>query len=135
MCKVIALRHETDPIVGVRKTMKNDMLCVPSKVLDWDKAVDIIVGKDISNAHVGLAEDFFHTQGQATRDYVPVPVGHNMTFGVCLASKWATPCVYDEMNDIAYECYYEIPSDEKVVDLMKVWWPEESLKKYKEMRE
>ena len=59
----------------------------------------------------------------------PLKYGINVPYGYCLASRWATPCLYDEDEDIAYECYYEV-YDFDWDKHAKAWWPDETMVRY-----
>lgn len=134
MYKTIPIEMEADPLVGARKSQKNSMLGVRAKTLDWDKVVDILIDKDIYSAYVGLAEDFFHTKGHLIDDYEPITEGYNSTYGICMSSMWATPCVYDDVRGVAYECYRELDDDESASESMSYWWYGDSLEKYEQRR-
>ena len=113
---------------------KNVMLGIKPRTLDWDKVVDILIDEDIYSAYVGLAEDFHHTQGHLLHDYEPMLEPGNQTFGTHLTSMWATPCVYDDVRNVAYECHRELKDDEDVIKTAKSWWDGQSLNEYKRRR-
>lgn len=135
MYKTIPITAEADPLVGAKRSQKNAMLNKRAKTLDWDKLVDILIDKDIYSAYVGLAEDFYHTKGHLIHDYEPIEEGYNSTYGICMSSMWATPCVYDDVRNVAYECYRELRDDETTNESMSYWWYGDSLQRYKKHME
>ena len=42
MYKTIGLKHETPVYIGAQRCKDNKLKCIPGKMFDWDKAVDII---------------------------------------------------------------------------------------------
>ena len=51
-----------------------------------------------------------------------------------MSSMWATPCVYDDVRGVAYECYRELDDDESASESMSYWWYGDSLEKYEQRR-
>ena len=127
--KTIQLNEKTNPLDGAFLSEKNNLLNKPFKVLDWEQMVDLCIEYDILNAFVGLAEDWIATCAMAIEYGVPYDYGINIPYGYCLASRWATPCLYDDDNTIAYECYYETYNfnwDKHA----KGWWPNDTKERY-----
>ena len=93
---------------------------------DWDKAVDIIQKKKLNSAVAALAEDYKWSAarildgGQVTE----MPWMH------FFASQRATPCLYDEIHDIAYECWIPLkPGEDFLTAATEEWWPESAKRK------
>lgn len=102
-----------------------DKWAVPIK-FDWDKAVDIIKKKKLYNAVAALAEDYMWTSARILNDgqVTEMPWMH------FFASKWATPCLYDEINNIAYECWTELKPEEDLLTVAtEEWWPDSAKQK------
>lgn len=127
MVKIISL--ENNYFDNITKIEKSILLRSSFKILDWEQAVNLCIEYDIYNAYVGLAEDWNATCAQMIKNGEPCPYGINIPYGYCLASQWATPCLYDEDIDIAYECYYK----QNKIDWdthAKGWWPDETIMRY-----
>lgn len=129
MDKIIQLTYEANPFEGELQNMISAYNDKPFKVLYWEQVVDLCIEHDIINASVGLAEDWMPTCS-ALLDYgIPYDYGVNVPYGYCLASRWATPCLYDEDAEIAYECYYETYNFDWDKHA-KAWWPNDTKERY-----
>ena len=98
---------------------------VPLK-FDWDKAVEIIQKKKLHNAIAALAEDYKWSAARILDggEVTEMPWMH------FLASEWATPCLYDEIHDIAYECWTPLkPGEDFLTAATEEWWPESAKRK------
>lgn len=129
MVKTISLIMHSNPLDSVMHSRKNALLKLPFKILNWEYAVDLCVEYDIFNAYVGLAEDWKFTCAQMIEDGEPCIHGINIPYGYCLASQWATPCLYDEDGDVAYECYYQQNNINWDIHV-KSWWPDNTMMRY-----
>ena len=92
-----------------------------TRKFDWDKAVDIIQKKKLSNAVAALAEDYMWSSARILDggEVTEMPWMH------FFASDWATPCLYDEIHDVAYECWTELKDGEDFLTIAtEEWWPE-----------
>ena len=68
------------------------------KVFDWDKAAELIIKYDLTDADAGLKEDWCFTGGNILTD------GNlNINSYTYLASTWATPVLWTD--DAIYECW------------------------------
>ena len=127
MYKTIGLKHETPVHIGAQRCKDNKLKGIPGKMFDWDKAVDIINNENISNAAIGLAEDWFHTSTKILEDGKPIQEEHMRVFAF---SDWATPCLYDYSSDIAYECWKE-RDDSDFQTLIHDVWTEDLIRRLK----
>ena len=118
MYKTIGLKYETPVHIGAQRCKDNKLKCIPGKMFDWDKAVDIINDENISNAAIGLAEDWFHTGAKILEDNKPIQKEDMRVFAF---SDWATPCLYDYGSDIAYECWKERDDSDFQTLIHDVW--------------
>lgn len=99
----------------------------PFKVFDFKYAVKLCRRHNIINAYAGLAEDWLYTKAPILQDGEICEIYDNFPYDFCIVSIWATPCLYDVDNDIAYECYYE---NDELVNSYDIWWPEDIKEKY-----
>lgn len=93
---------------------------------DWDKAVNIIRKKKLNSAVAALAEDYMWSAGRILDggEVTEMPWMH------FFASDWATPCLYDEIHDVAYECWTELKDGEDFLTIAtEEWWPESAKRK------
>lgn len=91
------------------------------KVFDWDKAVDLIIERQIRNADAGLQLDLEWNAGEILRDGQPVKDSYCF-----LASKWAVPVLVDVDKDEEIPCYI-MESKTKYDEHTK--WPKSALNK------
>jgi len=93
---------------------------------DWDKAVSIIQQLELRDAVGALAEDYTFSAAKILESGEPA----NAPWSRCFASDWATPCLYDETHDIAYECWTELKDGEDFIFVaVTEWWPESAKRK------
>lgn len=127
MYKTIGLKYETPVHIGAQRCKDNKLKGIPGKMFDWDKAVDIINDENISNAAIGLAEDWFHTGAKILEDNKPIQKEDMRVFAF---SDWATPCLYDYGSDIAYECWKK-RDDSDFQTLIHDVWTEDLIRRLK----
>lgn len=80
------------------------------KMLDFDKALELIKKHRFNETYIGLAEDWLYTSGKVEADG-RVTYDWEHEGPVCLASRWATPVVV--IGEEVIECWKE---DDGTVD-------------------
>lgn len=123
----IQLTRVTPIEVGQMTAEIYRLLGKPFKIFDFKYAIKLCRRHNIQNAYIGLAEDWFYTKAIMLDDGMPCSIEDNIPYDFCIASSWATPCLYDVDTDVAYACYYE---DKEPVDSYDIWWSEEMQQKY-----
>jgi hypothetical protein len=116
--KMIEIQDEAP----LEKPMRLDKI----RKFDWNQAVDIIRRMELRNAVGAIAEDYKFTAARILEDgeIAKAP------WSRCFATDWGTPCLYDEINDIAYECWTELKDDEDFIfAAVTEWWPESAKQK------
>ena len=75
------------------------------KMLDFDKALELIKENEGKEIRIGLAEDWYCTSGKVESDGRISYDEYESGGCLCLASRWATPVV--EIDEEVVECWKE----------------------------
>ena len=81
------------------------------KMLDFDKALEIIKENEGKEIRIGLAEDWYYTSGKVEADGRISYDEYESGGSLCLVSRWATPVVV--VDDEVIECWKD---DDGTVD-------------------